>query len=116
MKFNIRTWHIESLICAILLGSVTYFCTSGEWVDWLTTAAVLLTFNYTSVASRLDESQERIETKHGVECRQWLVRYLIGKEFLWMLVFLLSGLYPALVGNFIFLVYPFWRRWWVAHR
>ncbi len=66
-----------------------------------------------SVASRLEEAQPREAT---VQCVAWLRRYLFTKELLWVSTFLLSGLYPPIVGCVLFFLYPFWRRYWRKHR
>jgi hypothetical protein len=50
---------------------------------------------------------------HGfVECHALLTKYLVGKEVAWVIFFLLSKSYPALIGCAVFLLYPVWRTWW----
>lgn len=106
----IKTWHIESLVVFLILALSTYFLSLNRLTDWLTALAVQLTFHYVSVASRLEEQNQK--TSQPLECHLWLRRYLIGKEITWVLVFLTSHLYTALIGTAIFLIYPFYRRLW----
>jgi hypothetical protein len=51
-----------------------------------------------------------------VSCYEWSGRYWLGKEILWFFVFLLSGAYPAIAGNIIFIIYPAWRQIHIEER
>lgn len=110
---KIKTWYIESLVVFCILFISTYFLTENRLQDWLSALAVQITFHYVSVANRLEEAQEvKIQGINFVECKKWLTRYLVSKELLWICVFLISNLYPPLIGTILFLIYPFWRKIW----
>jgi hypothetical protein len=109
----VRTWHVELVFVALVLALVVLLTGDGP-ADWLTAAAVLLTFAHAQVADRLAEEQAARPVA-AVECHAWAGRYWTAKEALWALSFIFAGLWPALVGAGVFLVYPVWRgayrRW-----
>lgn len=87
---------------------------SGGWIG----------FHHASVADRLREAEER-RARAGVgtvvdgaaasayvECVGMLHRYWVLKEVAWVAYFLSTGAVSALVGCAVFLVHPFWRRWY----
>ena len=107
---KIKIWMIEFLVVLAILAFVTIL-TGNRIVEWIGTLAVLFTFGHVSVTDRMMEKQASKE-KPDVECYKWSERYLFGKEILWLAYFFLHQSYAALVGVFIFLLYPFWRRWY----
>ena len=111
------TWYWESIFVASVLIIVTTATTSQEnfFVNILAMFAVYYTFLHVKVASRLEETQEKLET-HTVECYKRLTHYLVIKECLWVGVFLLTGAYSAIVGNIVFLLYPTWRKFYLKAR
>lgn len=121
------TWHYETALVACLL-IITAVCTSPNpfgplhiegWkqfaVVWFSAGAVLGSFLHAKVGYRMSEAM--IASKVSNEsCHEWLGSYWLAKEILWLFVFLISGAYPAIVGNVIFLLYPAWRRVHVEER
>ena len=110
MKTIIKTWQIEACIVFSILVLVNIF-TGHEPKEWLGTFAVLFTFLHAQIAERLSE-KEAAKLSPEVNCYHYATRYFLTKEVLWFFYFLLSGTYSALVGVCIFLVYPFWRKWY----
>lgn len=109
-----RTWQIELAVVASILLAV--FVLAGKSsVELIGSLAVLFTFATAQVATRFSEAVAEYEVKHGVTivtCHAWYNRYFLAKEFLWLLYFVLLGAWSALVGVFVFLVYPAWRTWY----
>jgi hypothetical protein len=105
-----KTWHFESLFVAIFLTAITYL-TKNSFTEYIGCAAVWLTFNHASVSDRMAERQA-LKTKPDVDCYRMSLVYFIGKELLWLAYFLKTGSYSALCGVILFLVYPFWRKFW----
>lgn len=105
-----KTWHLETAVAALLLSLTTALFTPNRLTDWVAVLAVLASFGHMSVASRLEEAQGKKEVAL-VSCVLWLRRYLWAKEGLWIFTFLLSHLYPPLVGSVLFVFYPVWRRY-----
>lgn len=112
------TWMWEAHFAALTLFFVFVSTTdlTGDPHQALVNAvaglAVFFTFQYLSVSFRLLEAQEK-QNEVTVQCYQKLPYYLWAKESLWMLVFLLTGAYTAIVGNVLFLVYPGWRKFYL---
>lgn len=110
---RVRTYVLELAVVGVILVTVS-ISTGARTVEFLGTCAVLFTFCYVQVASRLDEAMDAcqdVEGKaHEVHCRAWLNRYLYLKESCWLLYFVFLGAWSALVGVVIFLLYPYWRR------
>ena len=113
-----RMWKIEFLFATTCLF-FAWIISGMKPIEIIGSIAVLLTFSHVQVSSRLDEEAKKLENDnsvsnnkggHTVECRAWLERYLIGKESCWCIYFIAMGAYSALVGAFLFLAYPFWRR------
>lgn len=112
---HIRTWHLELGVVALVL-SIVALLTSNNLVQWIGVGAVTLTFAHAQVATRLAEREEqRGRTQAAVECYYMAQHYFVGKELLWLCYFTLLQAWTALVGVGLFLVYPFWRRWWRQH-
>jgi hypothetical protein len=115
---KIRTWHFESAFVAIALTTVIYLF-GQHWHEWIGALAVWLTFGYISIAFRLQEAEEERQSKAGdvmVDCHWKAKYYFLGKELTWLPLFAILGSYTSMAGVFIFLAYPYWRRWWVSRR
>ncbi len=107
-----KTWHFEMAVAALLLGAAA--AVRGTWVDWVGALAVLLSFGHACVAERMRERQE--QGSHAfVDCHRALNLYLVGKEIAWVVFFVATSSYPALVGCALFLLYPVWRSVWRTH-
>lgn len=113
------TWHFEGAVVATLLCAVATLTTPQPWagigtwgafgITWVSAAAVFLSFLHGKVGYRMSEAMATTGAP-SVHCYEWSGRYWLGKELLWFVVFLLSGAYPAIVGNVIFMAYPAWRE------
>lgn len=118
-----RTWHFEQAAVAAVLLTVA-LASGGGAVELLGAGAVLLSFAHASVADRLAEAEREraayalfedgVTERHAVACHRWAVRYLVGKEALWLAYFVWHHSWSALAGCGLFLAYPVWRRWWRA--
>lgn len=125
-----RTWQVELLVAAIVLFGVALLA-GGSWVQLVGAGAVALSFAHAQVADRLAEAEadrrgnellwvpaenrrnNRQEfTPRLAHCHAWAVRYLVGKELLWLVYFVALGAWSALAGVGLFLLYPLWRRGW----
>lgn len=102
-----RTWQAEALVVGTVLAGVAA-ATGGAPIQWLSAAAVLLSFMHAQVADRMAESQAAAVAP-DVECWRWSRRYFVGKELAWCAVFALGRAWPALAGVGLFLAYPAWR-------
>jgi uncharacterized integral membrane protein len=120
---RLRTWMLEQITVAVILLitliislipvdplTLHYFA-----VQFLTALAVFLTFCHTTVTDRLSEKQSHMKTP-DVECYKWEKRWFRSKEMTWIVVFLLSQLWAALVGALIFFLYPVWRKIYRKYR
>jgi len=108
----------EYLTATLYLALIT--AVSTDWSDAVGataqvcgSVAVFASFGHMSVASRLEEAQERSDVK-TVECYRKLTR--LAKEVPWLATFTLLGAWTALAGIPIFLLYPAWRRFYLRHR
>lgn len=118
-----KTWKVEMLVVTAILLAVNYF-THGVHlsIELVGSAAVLLTFGHAQIADRLAEAENQrardaalsvypsTEAKIKVECFRKLWWYYVGKESCWLVYFACTHAYSALVGVFVFLAYPVWRR------
>jgi hypothetical protein len=77
--------------------------------SWATAFGVFFSFGHAKVASRMMEAQAVTE-KVTVPCYRMSDRYWLIKEVAWFIAFVAMDMYPALVGNLIFLLYPAWRK------
>lgn len=119
----IRTWHAEMAVAAIVLGTVA-FVGDGSPIEFVGAGAVLLSFGHAQVADRLAEAEADRQScvrdegsqRRSVHCHRWATRYLVGKEVLWLLYFVVHHSWSALAGVGLFLVYPSWRRFWRARQ
>lgn len=102
------------LVVAIALLAVNA-STHGGGLELIGAGAVLLSFGHAQVAERLAE-REGAREQAAVECHRWALRYLVGKESLWLAYFVLHRSWSALAGVVLFLVYPVWRRAWRSWR
>lgn len=107
------TWQVEASVVGIVLAA-TAFLTGNELREWIGAGAVLFTFMHAQVADRLAEAQEE-KPKPDVPCWKWAQRYFFAKETLWLVYFIMSQTYSALAGVIIFLIYPFWRKFYRAN-
>lgn len=106
----LSTWQKEALCVASILLITTLF-TGCRTIEWLGSCAVLLAFMHAQVGYRLQEAEEsRPLNLQQVHCYRWLNRYFILKEIFWFVYFVLLGAWSALIGVFIFLLYPLWRK------
>lgn len=109
-----KTWVYEFLVVLVILVTVALITKKGL-IEWLGVFAVLVTFGHTQIADRLHEREAfryKIDKNVEVECHWKLNWYFYIKETLWFIYFVFLGAYSALVGVFIFLLYPLWRNWW----
>lgn len=116
------TWHYEGFLAAIVLFAVAALTSPSPadnlrqfLIGWISAFAVMGSFLHAKVGYRMSEAMEAAEMPE-VSCYKFSGRYWIGKEILWFFVFLLSGAYPAIVGNIIFILYPAWRKIHVEER
>ena len=116
-----HTWHTEALFVLTIL-SISAFISHKGWVEWIGVVAVFFTFMHASVAERLAET-EKIRNKIlnppdyliVVHCYHKLEKYFYAKEVCWCAYFFILGAWSALVGVFIFLLYPIWRKSYRKH-
>lgn len=104
-----KTWKIEMLIVAVILFAVNFFTHHLFTIEVIAALAVLLTFGHAQIADRLAEKQAEMD-RPTVECYRKMWFYFFGKEICWLTYFFLNHSYSALVGVFIFLGYPGWRK------
>ena len=122
------TWHYEGFAVFILLMIVAALTSPRPWetpgdvaalkafvITWISAAAVMGSFLHAKVGYRMSEAMAANDAP-PVSCYEWSGRYWLGKEILWLIVFLLSGAYPAIVGNVVFILYPSWRQIHVQER
>lgn len=105
-----KTWHGEMAVVSLaLLGSA--LLSGARPIDFLASFAVLMSFGHANVGERMRE-REAARARPEVHCHQWLDRYFVAKELAWVGYFVATRAWPALVGCFIFLAFPIWRRTW----
>lgn len=109
-----KTWKQEMLFVAGVLLAVNGFREGFHPLEYLAALAVFLSFGHTQIADRLAE-KEGEKSVPEVDCYKKLWYYFISKEICWLLFFILSHSYSALAGVFIFLAYPFWRKFYRTH-
>ena len=107
---KLRTWHYELGVVALSISATTYFM-HNDLINWLTTAAVIFTFQHAQIGDRLQEKQAILD-KPTVECYKKLSKMFIIKEILWISAFILMANYAALVGSILFMIYPYWRKYY----
>lgn len=119
-----HTWHYEAATVAFILLIVASATTPlldiahiTDQLDvfkqflivWLSAAAVFGSFLHAQVGTYMAEDMSHTEVPL-TPCYPKLGEYWVYKELFWFLVFLISGAYPAIAGNIIFLVFPAWRK------
>lgn len=111
-----RTWKKE-LAAVIVILAMVWFFSGGGLIEAVGSIAVIFTFCHSQVAFRLEEQhRDNLEQPdgsinvHTVDCFRWQSRYFCFKELCWLLYFSALGAYSALVGVFVFLAYPYWRK------
>lgn len=105
---NNYTSQIEGAVVAAVLLCVL-LTKEFSWIELIGSVAVLLTFLHAQVANCMTEQQATLETP-TVECYRWAGRYYVAKEVFWFAYFALMGAWSALVGVFVFLLFPYWRK------
>jgi hypothetical protein len=103
-----KTWKWELLIVGTILCLTTYFLQNTR-INWLTTVAILLTFQHAQISDRLQEGQ-KIMKNPDVKCYWKLDKLFVAKELIWILTFFIIGNYAAIIGSILFAIYPVWRR------
>lgn len=109
-----RTWHSESLFVLLVL-IITAIISGKGWIEWIGVAAVFFTFKHASIAERLTEAENKRFKKGDtimVDCYYKLPIYFYIKEILWFSYFIIMGAWSAVIGVFVFLLYPVWRKTW----
>lgn len=111
-----KTWQLEMAVVAVVLATVA-IVSGGGALELVGAGAVLLSFGHAQVADRLAEAERErrayvrfADDAHSVACYRWAARYLVGKEALWLVYFVLHASWSALAGVVLFLLYPLWRR------
>lgn len=107
---TVRTWQLEVFVVASVVFGVALFVGRGA-VELVGAGAVVLSFAHGQVSDRLAEDAA-VRDVITVDCYRWSTRYFVAKEVLWVVYFVALGAWSALAGCGLFLVYPFWRRWW----
>lgn len=109
-----QTWRYEFALVGVLLLSVTLL--TIDWSTWrgivgawAAAFGVFFSFGHAKVASRMMEAQAVTE-QVTVSCYRMSETYWAVKEIAWFAAFVATCMYPALVGNFLFLLYPSWRK------
>jgi hypothetical protein len=103
-----KTWHYEATVVLVILG-VTVYTSGNQSIEYLGALAVFFSFMLMEIQDRSNE-KEKLKAVPDNECYHWAPRYLYLKEFLWVSYFLMKGAHSALVGSFIFMLYPLWRK------
>jgi hypothetical protein len=122
------TWHYEAAFVAVALLSVAALTTppitsafaggaslKAFLIIWISAGAVFGSFLHAQVGTYMAEDMSHTE-KPLTECYHKLGEYWVYKEVLWFAVFMLSGAYPAIAGNVIFILFPVWRKIYKAER
>ena len=107
-----KTWQYEFATVILILFIVNLLTKTLFSIEILAALAVLLSFGHTQISSRLAE-KESLKNNPDIHCYKKLYYYFIGKEMLWLIYFFANKSYSALVGVFIFLIYPVWRFWYL---
>jgi hypothetical protein len=117
---RLKTWHIEgAVVWGALAGAVLLLGRANDWREWVAVLGVGFGFHHASVANRLEEAEQVRDAYDGpmparVECVKWLSRYWLLKEVAWVTYFLATGAVAPLVGCCVFILHPFWRKWYRA--
>lgn len=111
-----KTWQKEAMLVAAILFSVV-MATGGKPIEYIGAGAVLFTFLHAQVGFRFSEAAQNAENIADlVPCHGKMARYFLAKEALWFVYFSMLGAWSALVGVFVFIGYPFWRKYYRVRR
>lgn len=103
-----KTWKWEVLVIAVILCMVTLLFQNNR-INWITTLAVIITFQHAQIGDRLQEGQKQLKNP-DVKC-YWKLNILFAfKEIVWISAFILMRNYAAIVGSILFALYPIWRK------
>lgn len=105
----IQTWHVEMAVVTLVVFSSAVL--AGGWIHFLAAFAIVLSFGHAQIADRMRESQEA-QPEPDVDCAWKLNWYLSGKEVCWLVFFVLTEQWTALISVPLFIAYPVWRTWW----
>lgn len=111
---NSKTWVLEHIIVACI-SIIVWLFTGANWIELIGCFAVQAAFGHAAITDRLTE-REHLKEKPDVYCYAWSTRYFFCKELLWLMYFVINGSWSAVVGVFVFLIYPFWRKIYRKHR
>lgn len=116
------TWHYEAAVvgAALLVVALATSPSLGTalaggvvlrefLIIWISAGAVFGSFLHAQVGTYMAEDMSYTE-QPLTPCYHKLGEYWVCKEILWFLVFFISGAYPAIAGNVIFLLFPVWRK------
>lgn len=112
---HINTWQLELLFVAcVLIINLVYF--SLRWQEWVSLVAILFAFMFGQVANRLSEAEMAYGSagptiQKNKQSQKEQVFYL-AKEVIWLAYFVSIGGYIALSGTILFILYPFWRKFY----
>ncbi len=107
----IPTWMIERAVVAAVLFLIAVPLGEGQFIDWISAIAVLLSFSHAQIADRLREADTARDVP-TVLCSDKLDNYWMMKEVAWVFVFVIAWNPAALLGCFMLGSYPAWRRFW----
>lgn len=113
MKPILRTWMIEAAIVFVVIF-MPFLFKKFQWSEFLASLAVMMTFKHAQISDRMQELQA-LMPKPDIHCYRWSNRYFFIKEILWISFFLKTKSYAALLGSFIFFLYPIWRKLYNKH-
>lgn len=105
-----RTWVYEIIVIGLVLCTIDIVF-ANNLINWITTLAILFTFNHAQIGDRLQERQHKMD-QPTVECYYKLNKLFTIKEILWIISFLLMHNYSAIVGSCLFALYPYWRKYY----
>jgi hypothetical protein len=103
----VKTWKKEALFVTLVLFGTTVIFHSKP-IEYIGSLAVLFTFMHAQVSFRFSEAAKN---QMPVECHNWSTRYFVIKEILWFIYFTMLGAWSALIGVFVFILYPIWRNY-----
>ncbi len=122
------TWQYEAGFVAVILLSVSLLTTPSIRsiftdtaslrafvIIWISAAAVFGSFLHAQIGTYMAEDMSHAE-EPLTDCYHKLGKYWVYKETLWFAVFILSGAYPAIAGNIVFMLFPIWRKIYKAER
>lgn len=108
---KLRTYHFENAVVLVILAVPFFFTQDLRLTEIIAAIAVFLTFQHAQIADRMQERQAA-QTVPDVECHWKSNLYFMAKEAMWILFFALTRSWAALLGAFVFFLYPFWRKWY----